>query len=92
MDKEIIVRLHKNFEDYAHEKDGVQFWYARELQSLLGYDRWENFENPLNKAKIACEIAKQAINDHFRGITKTIAIPKGARKEIMDIMLTRYAC
>ncbi|KKQ22007.1 MAG: DNA damage-inducible protein D [Candidatus Staskawiczbacteria bacterium RIFCSPLOWO2_12_FULL_37_15] len=92
MDRQIIIKLHKNFEDCAHNKNGVEFWYARELQNLLGYDRWENFENPIKKAKIACETAKQPINDHFRDATKTIQMPKGASKEIPDIMLTRYAC
>ena len=58
MEKQIIIKLHKNLEDCAHKKDGVEFWYARELQILLGYDRWENFENAINKAKIACENAK----------------------------------
>ena len=92
MDKQIIVRLHKNFEDYARNKDGVEFWYARELQKLLGYDRWENFENTINKAKTACKNAQQDIADHFRDATKTIEMPKEASKEILDIMLTRYAC
>lgn len=57
MEKQLIVRLHKNFEDCVHEKDGVEFWYARELQGLLGYERWENFENAINKAKIVCKTA-----------------------------------
>ncbi len=92
MDKEIIVKLHKNFEDCAHQKDGVEFWYARELQELLGYDKWDNFENVIAKAKIACENAGQNATDHFAGVGKTIPMPKGATKEIPDIMLTRYAC
>lgn len=92
MEKGLIVKLHKNFEDCAHEKDGVEFWYARELQKLLGYDRWENFENAIKKAKIACQNAKQNTTDHFRDVTKTIPMPKEASKEISDIMLTRYAC
>lgn len=92
MEKQIIIRLHKNFEDCSHEQDGVEFWYARELQELLGYDQWRNFENVINKAKTACENAKQNIPDHFADVSKTIPMPKGASKEIPDIMLTRYAC
>lgn len=92
MEKSIITKLHKNFEEYAHEKNGVEFWYARELQNLLGYDRWENFENAINKARTACENARQLVKDHFADATKTILMPKGATKEILDIMLTRYAC
>ncbi|MFA5188659.1 MAG: DNA damage-inducible protein D [Patescibacteria group bacterium] len=92
MQKQIIIKLHKNFEDCSHENDGVEFWYARELQSLLGYDRWENFENAIKKAKIACENSKQNTADHFRDVTKTIPMPKEASKGIPDIMLTRYAC
>lgn len=92
MEKVQIARLHTNFEDCAHEKEGTEFWYARELQTLLGYDRWENFENAIHKAKIACQNAKQPVNDHFLDITKTIPMPKGATKEVIDIMLTRYAC
>lgn len=92
MEKELIVRLHKGFEECAHEKDGVEFWYARELQVLLGYDQWRNFENAINKAKIACETAKQRVSDHFADVSKTIPMPNEASKEIPDIMLTRYAC
>lgn len=92
MEKQLIIKLHRDFEDCAHEKDGVEFWYARELQHLLGYNRWENFENAIFKAKIACENAKQDILDHFRDVTKTIPMPKEATKLISDIILTRYAC
>ncbi len=92
MEKQIIIKLHKNFEDCAQRKNGVEFWYARELQHLLGYDRWENFENAINKAKFACENVKQKVDDHFRDVTKTILMPKNAEKIINDIMLTRYAC
>ena len=92
MEKDLIIRLHKNFEDSVHEENGVEFWYARELQVLLGYDEWRNFEHTIDKAKIACETAKQKASDHFVGVNKTIPMPKGANKEIADIKLTRYAC
>lgn len=92
MEKYIITKLHKNFEEYAREKDGVEFWYARELQKLLGYDKWSNFEGVIEKAKFACEKSKQKVSDHFADARKTILMPKKATKEILDIMLTRYAC
>ena len=92
MKNDIIVQLHKNFEDYAHQVDGEEFWFARELQSLLGYTQWRNFEQVVDKAKIACQTAGHAIADHFPDVRKTIPMPKGAEKEIDDLMLTRYAC
>lgn len=92
MQKDLIVKLHKNFEEYVHEQDGVEFWYARELQVLLGYDEWRNFEKVMDKAKTACENAKQKTSDHFVGVNKTIPMPKNASKDVVDIMLTRYAC
>jgi len=92
MDKLIITKLQKTFEDYAHESEGVEFWYARDLQVLLGYDKWENFFNVIEKAKIACKNSNHEIIDHFPDVGKTISMPKGAAKEILDFMLTRYAC
>lgn len=92
MEKQIIIRLTKNFEDYARVKDGIEFWYARDLQKLLGYVEWRKFLGVIKKAKESCKNTKNAINDHFVGADKTIAMPKGATKFIEDIMLTRYAC
>jgi DNA-damage-inducible protein D len=79
MEHQIIAKLHKSFEEYAQTKDGVEFWYARDLQKLLGYDRWENFENAIKKAKIACETAQQKVSDHFADVTKTINIGSGGK-------------
>jgi DNA-damage-inducible protein D len=92
MKKELISKLQKSFEDYASQTDGVEFWFARDLQKLLDYHEWRNFTNAIEKAKTSCKNSNQALNDHFVDVNKTIPMPKGAKKEIQDIMLTRYAC
>lgn len=92
MKSELIIQLHKNFEDYAHEIDGEEFWFARDLMGLLGYTKWENFAKVIDKAKQSCQSAGNSVSDHFPDVRKTIPMPKGAEKEIDDVMLTRYAC
>lgn len=93
MKKEIIQSLTNNFESFANQtEDSVEFWLARDLQRLLGYNKWDNFLNVISKAKIACENTGHKISDHFADVGKTIPMPKSAQKEISDLMLTRYAC
>lgn len=92
MKKEIIVRLHKSFEDAANNKDGMEFWFARDLQVLLGYTQWRNFLQVIDKSKTACSNANQNSNDHFADVSKMVHIGSGAEKPVEDIMLTRYAC
>jgi DNA-damage-inducible protein D len=93
MKEEIIHSLTNNFESFSHKtEDELEFWFARDLQHLLGYSKWENFQNVISKAKTACELSGHEIDDHFSDIRKTIAMPKNAEKEIDDMMLTRYAC
>lgn len=92
MEKKTIEKLNRSFEEYAYEQDGVQYWLARELQTLLGYTDWRNFLNATEKAKESCKNTNQVVLNHFVDINKTIAVPKGATKEIPDLMLTRYAC
>ncbi len=87
-----IKALFELFEKASAEFEGVECWSARELQVLLGYSKWENFANVIEKAKEACKNAEQNISDHFPDVRKTIAMPKGAEKEIDDMLLTRYAC
>jgi DNA-damage-inducible protein D len=92
MQKEIISKLTKTFEEHAYIKDGIEFWLARELQDLLGYIEWRNFVSIIEKAKISGKNTGLEIKDHFVDINKTIDMPKGAKKEIDDMVLTRYAC
>ena len=94
MDEKKIRRLKKLFDDFIHisENGEIEFWYARELQTLLGYSRWENFELVIKKAMISCENAGGNVNDHFRGITKMIKLAKNAERGVKEYVLTRYAC
>ena len=92
MEKQIILRLRTSFEESVQQQDGIEFWFARDLQKLLDYDDWRNFLNVIEKAKITCTNAGQKSGDHFVDVNKTIPMPKGATKEIEDFMLTRYAC
>ena len=76
MEKELITRLHKNFEDFVHNEDGVEFWCARDIQPLLAYTQWRNFEQVIQKAKTACQNAGNAVSDHFADVSKVIEAGK----------------
>jgi DNA-damage-inducible protein D len=92
MKKEIITQLNKTFEESAYTQNSVEYWMARDIQKLLDYTEWRNFLLVVDKAKIACMKSGQNISDHFVDVNKTIPMPKGAEKDIQDIMLTRFAC
>ncbi len=93
MKTELVQSLTTNFEAHAQQTEtGIEFWLARDIQHLLGYTKWDNFLNVVSKAKTACDVSGHAVPDHFADVGKTIAMPKGAEKEVPDLMLTRYAC
>jgi DNA-damage-inducible protein D len=92
MNQELIARLHGNFEGAAHTEEGITFWLARDVQPLLEYTKWANFEEVIDKAKIACKNSGQAVENHFADVGKMVDIGSGTSREIRDIKLTRYAC
>ncbi len=94
MDKKVLVRLHRRFEDMVRSfpDTNTEFWCARDLQELLGYSNWQNFSKVIEKAITACERAGYDKRDHFIGINKKVDLGSGAKREITDIALSRYAC
>jgi DNA-damage-inducible protein D len=92
MKKELIRELFEKFEQARYVYKDIECWSARELQDILGYTKWSNFQNVIIKAKDACINAGASIPDHFTDIGKMIDLAKGAKRELEDIALTRYAC
>ena len=93
MTQELEKYQEKVFEDIKHiDEYGNEYWEARELMVALEYTKWDHFKNVIDKAIISCEQSKVVINDHFSLKGKTIHMPKGAKKVIVDYKLSRYAC
>ncbi len=81
MIREITLQLHSSFELTVNETDGVEYWFARDLQELLGYSKWENFIKVIDKAKTASTNAKQEVSDQFHDVRK-MEIPKTTKKNL----------
>lgn len=93
MTNNLVNKTEKDFESIKHlDENGVEFWYARELMTMLEYSKWGNFGKVIDKAKESCKNSNINIWEHFADVGKTIKMPKGAKKIIDDIKLTRYAC
>lgn len=96
MEKNKIATLKRSFDEIAHthvdDSDSVEYWYARELQQLLGYSRWEDFERAVQRGITACENTGVPVENHFREVPKMVRLGSGSHREVRDYMLTRYAC
>ena len=92
MKTEIILKLNKSFEESAYAKDGVEYWMARDVQPLLDYTDWRNFLQVVTKARTACLNSGQSISHHFVDVNKMVDLGSGSKRQVDDIMLTRYAC
>ena len=87
------ISINKDFENIKKiDENGIEYWEARELMILLGYDRWENFQNVIEKAKKACFKSNQEVKNHFRDIKKMAKIGLNTVREVRDWKLDRYAC
>ena len=88
--KEYTTKL---FEDIKHiDEDGHEYWLARELQKVLEYNKWENFNKVIEKAIDACQNSSINYKEHFPDVRKTLEMPNNAVIEIIDYKLSRYAC
>ena len=94
MDKKTIYAMKSAFDEIVKtiQEEAVEFWYARDLMVLLGYDRWENFHKAIERAIDSCKASEIEPADHFRSVTKMVQIGSGAERAVKDYMLTRYAC
>jgi len=85
METTLIHQLTETFEGHGQQTEtGVEYWLARDLQQLLGYSKWENFQAVIAKAKTACEVSGHSVGNHFPDVRKMVRIGSGTEREIDD--------
>jgi DNA-damage-inducible protein D len=85
--------MQSQFDELVHthpEQEDLEFWFARDLQSPLGYARWENFQTAMSRAIQSCKTTGYDPEHHFRGVTKMVPPGSSAERPIEDFMLPRY--
>ena len=93
MDKNSILQYKNQFDGITRHiesedaKEQIEVWFARELQTILGYARWENFLVAIHRAVASCKSQQINVDDHFREVTKMVELGSGSKREIMDFML-----
>ena len=95
MNTDLIQKMQSQFDELVHthpEQEDLEFWFARDLQSPLGYARWENFQTAMSRAIQSCKTTGYDPEHHFRGVTKMVPLGSSAERPIEDFMLTRYGC
>ena len=94
MDQNTITKLTNSFNAIVQQvpNAAAEFWYARDLQELLGYTEWRNFLKVIEKAKDSAQNVGASVQNHFVDVNKMVSIGSGAERPVEDIMLTRYAC
>lgn len=94
MDYTQVKDMQSRFDNLVRRVPGedIEFWFARDLQELLGYDNWVNFSIALRRAISACGATEFEPTDHFRGVTRAVILGSDVECNVEDFMLTRYAC